>query len=50
MAARYAGHVENLGDFFRADLVGASSVEVIDGHLDITVWHEGGAERVVRKH
>ena len=41
---------ENLGDFFRADLVGASSVEVIDGHLDITVWHEGDAERVVRKH
>ncbi len=35
--------------FYAADIIGASSVEVIDGHLDITVW-TGGDERVVRKH
>ena len=35
--------------FYAADIIGASSVEVIDGHLDITVW-TGGEERVVRKH
>jgi hypothetical protein len=36
--------------FFRADLTSASAVEVTDGHLDITIWHPGEAERVVRKH
>ena len=36
--------------FFRAELVGASSVAVDDGHLDITVWREGRPEKVVRKH
>jgi Pyridoxamine 5'-phosphate oxidase len=36
--------------FFRADLVGASAVEVGGGHLDVTVWREGEDERVVRKH
>jgi Pyridoxamine 5'-phosphate oxidase len=36
--------------FFRADLVGASSVSVGDGHMDVTMWHEGGDEHVVRKH
>jgi hypothetical protein len=35
--------------FYAADITGASSVEVIDGHLDITVW-TGAEERVVRKH
>jgi hypothetical protein len=35
--------------FYAADILGASSVEVIDDHLDITVW-TGGEERVVRKH
>ena len=36
--------------FFRAHLVGASAVEIEDGHLDITMWREGTPERVVRKH
>jgi hypothetical protein len=36
--------------FFRAHLVGAAAVEVGDGHMDVTVWREGGAETVVRKH
>lgn len=36
--------------FVEAHVVRASSVEVIDDHLDITVWREGSTERVVRKH
>lgn len=36
--------------FYRADLTGASAVQVTDGHLDITIWKPGEAERVVRKH
>jgi hypothetical protein len=36
--------------FYAADIHGASSVEVHDGHLDITVWKPGQAEHVVRKH
>jgi hypothetical protein len=36
--------------FFRADIGGAASVEVIDGHLDITAWRQGESERVTRKH
>ncbi len=36
--------------FYRADVVGAAAVEVADGHLDITVWRAGQAERVIRKH
>jgi hypothetical protein len=36
--------------FYVADLLGASSVEVLDGHLDITIWRPGEPERVVRKH
>jgi pyridoxamine 5'-phosphate oxidase-like protein len=36
--------------FFRARIVGASAVELTDGHLDITVWRAGSTERVVRKH
>lgn len=36
--------------FYAADLTGASAVEVVDGHLDITIWKPGGPERVVRKH
>ena len=36
--------------FFEGHIVGASSVEVIDDHLDITVWREGSTERVIRKH
>ncbi|WAL63526.1 pyridoxamine 5'-phosphate oxidase family protein [Amycolatopsis cynarae] len=36
--------------FFAADVVGASSVVAGAGHLDITIWKPGEAERVVRKH
>jgi len=36
--------------FFKAHLVGASAVEVGDGHMDVMVWNEGRSERVVRKH
>ncbi|OBH83078.1 pyridoxamine 5'-phosphate oxidase family protein [Mycobacterium scrofulaceum] len=36
--------------FYRADVTGGSAVEVTDGHLDITIWKRGEAERVVRKH
>lgn len=36
--------------YFVADLIGASSVEVLDDHLDITVWKPGAPEHVVRKH
>jgi hypothetical protein len=35
---------------FGADITGASAVQMVDGHLDITVWSPGEAERVVRKH
>lgn len=31
-------------------LVGAAAVEVGGGHMDVTVWQEGSAERVIRKH
>lgn len=36
--------------FFEARIAGASSVEVIDDHLDITVWRAGSPERVIQKH
>jgi hypothetical protein len=36
--------------FYRADIVGAASVAVGDEHMDVTTWHEGGEEKVVRKH
>lgn len=39
-----------LEPFYVADVQGASSVEVDGDHLDITVWQQGSAERVVRKH
>lgn len=35
--------------FYAADLTGAS-VEVADGHMDVTIWKPGEPERVVRKH
>jgi hypothetical protein len=41
---------QEFGYFYRADVVGAASVAVGDGHLDITTWREGGAEKVTRKH
>jgi hypothetical protein len=36
--------------FLGARLVGASAVEVGEGHLDVTVWRAGGQEKVIRKH
>ncbi|WP_327114868.1 pyridoxamine 5'-phosphate oxidase family protein [Nocardia sp. NBC_01730] len=36
--------------FYIADLTGASTVEVVVDHLDITIWKPGAGERVVRKH
>ncbi|MCE5288477.1 MAG: pyridoxamine 5'-phosphate oxidase family protein [Nocardiaceae bacterium] len=36
--------------FLAADITSASSVEVADDHLDITVWKDGRPEYVVRKH
>ena len=35
---------------FRADVTGASAIAVGGGHLDLTTWREGHAERVIRKH
>lgn len=41
---------EKFPDFFRADVTGASAVEVGGDHMDVTIWKPGEAERVVRKH
>lgn len=41
---------ETFDHFFRAEIVGASSVAVGGGHMDVTVWREGHPETVVRKH
>lgn len=41
---------EEFDHFYVADLTGASTVEVVDDHLDITIWKPGEGERVVRKH
>ncbi|HET9139950.1 pyridoxamine 5'-phosphate oxidase family protein [Actinophytocola sp.] len=41
---------QRFDQFFEADLTGASSVGMVDGHLDITIWKPGEPERVVRKH
>lgn len=38
------------GHFYAAALTGASSVQVADGHMDVTVWTPGEPERIVRKH
>ena len=41
---------QKFAPFYVADVTSASSVEVEDGHLDITIWKAGEQERVVRKH
>jgi hypothetical protein len=41
---------QKFAPFYTADVTSASSVEVVDGHLDITVWKYGDGERVIRKH
>lgn len=35
--------------FPTADILGGSCVQIIDGHLDITVWRSGGTEEVVQR-
>lgn len=35
---------------FDTDITGASAVEVLGDHLDITVWNPGEPEKVLRKH
>jgi hypothetical protein len=41
---------QEFGHFYAADVTSASAVEVGGGHMDVTVWKPGEAERVVRKH
>jgi hypothetical protein len=41
---------QTFGQFYAADLTGGSAVEISDGHMDVTIWRPGEAERVVRKH
>jgi hypothetical protein len=35
--------------FYVADIAGASSLELVDNQLEITIWKPGEAERVVRR-
>jgi hypothetical protein len=35
--------------FYVADLTGASSVEIVDGAMEVAIWKAGEPERVVRK-
>lgn len=40
---------ERFAPFFGVDVAGPSCVEIVDGHLDITICTPPGPERVVRK-
>ena len=40
---------EDFDPFYVADITGASSIEIEDNELVITIWRPGEAERVVRK-
>jgi hypothetical protein len=40
---------QEFADFFAADITGASAVEIVDGHMEVTVWKPGEAERVIRR-
>lgn len=40
---------QEFDQFLAADLEGASSVEVGGGHMEVTIWRSGEAERVIRK-
>jgi hypothetical protein len=40
---------ERFDHFYEARLTSASSIELADGALEITIWKTGQAERVVRK-
>lgn len=37
-------------DLIGVDITGASAVQMLGGHMDITIWKPGQPERVVRKH
>ncbi len=39
-----------LSPFYAAALTGGSAVEIIGGHMEVTIWRPGEPERVVRKH
>lgn len=41
---------EKFDPFYVADISGASSVEVVGEHLEITVWKPGEPERTIEKH
>jgi hypothetical protein len=41
---------QQFDQFYVADITVGSSVEVVDGHMDVTIWKPGEAARVVRKH
>lgn len=41
---------QEFGHFYAADVTSASAVEIVDNHLDVTIWKPGEPERVVRKH
>jgi Pyridoxamine 5'-phosphate oxidase len=41
---------EEFDHFYAAELTSASAVEVDEGHMDVTIWKPGEAERIVRKH
>ena len=40
---------EKFDHFYEAHLTSASSVEIVDGQMEVTVWKPGEGERVVRK-
>ena len=35
--------------FYEAHLTSGSAVEMVDGHMEVTVWKPGEGERVVRR-
>lgn len=35
--------------FYAADIISASAVDLVDGHMDVTIWKPGEPELVVRK-
>ncbi|MCU1647331.1 MAG: hypothetical protein JWN03_7606 [Nocardia sp.] len=41
---------QTFGQFYAADITGASAVEVGNDHMDVTIWKPGQPEHMVRKH
>lgn len=41
---------EPIDHFYEVQIAGASSVEVVGEHLEITIWTPGSPERVIEKH